>query len=296
VRQDDERTRAVAALDAVRDLGDRLARDHHLLRVPVAPDSFEAVLLTLFAAAHRSAGAAADLLRHGWADEAQVHGRSLFEHVVYAHLMRLDDQERLRFVHFGSSLGRWDELDEYLQVFPDTSEEDVAAVMRMVHEGCARAVIAFGLLHGETHEARQTDLDSLMADPDALYERLRKGAFPRHVRGRRRAWCSRKSLYHVIHEVDAAHGTSTFLTLYRLVYGNANRVVHCDPSIVGRVRTDDPTALLMGPDPNMTIPTASAVGQLLIGMDELVNDALQLNLEQQLKASTATFTVVFSQS
>jgi hypothetical protein len=296
VRQEDERIRAVAALDAIRDLGGRLARDHHLLRVPTAPESFEAVLLSLFAAAHRSAGAAADLLRRGWADEAQVHGRSLFEHVVYAHLMRLDDKERLRFVHFGSSLGRRDELDEYLQVFPDTSKEDAAAVMRMVREGCVRAVMAFGLLRGETQEARQTDLDSLMADPDALYERLRKGAFPRHVRGKRRAWCSRKSLFHVINEVDAARGMSTFLTLYRLVYGNANRVVHCDPSIVGRVRDDDPAVLLLGPDPNMTIPTASAVGQLLIGMDELVNDVLQLNLEQQLKASTATFMAAFRQS
>jgi hypothetical protein len=66
----DERTQAVAALDAVLEFGKKLAQDHQR-RMPVPSyDSAKAVILTLFAAAHRSAGAAADLLHRRWADEA----------------------------------------------------------------------------------------------------------------------------------------------------------------------------------------------------------------------------------
>ncbi len=243
-----ERGRAVAAVDGVLDFGKKLAQDHqHRMPAP-SYDSAEAVILTLFAAAHRGGGAAAELLRRGWADEAQVIGRSVFEHVVYAYLIAHDDQQRRLFVHYGPSLGRWDEIDAYLSVFPDADQAQVAAARSAAHRASLRAVEALELVSGETEEARRADLAALAADPEALYTRLRKKGYPRHRRGRTRAWCP-KNLYEVTQVVDGQRGTSTFLTLYRLLYANASRVAHSDPSTVGLVRADDPTILLIGPTP-----------------------------------------------
>ena len=39
----------------------------------------------------------------------------------------------------------------------------------------------------------------------------------------------------------------------------------------------------------MTVPTAAAVGQLLLGIDELVNDIFQLGLDDSLAAAAAAF-------
>ncbi|HZD69753.1 MAG TPA: transposase family protein [Actinomycetes bacterium] len=191
-------------------------------------DSAEAVILTLFAAAHRSGGAAAELLRRGWADEAQVIGRSVFEHVVYAHGVAHDDRQRRLFVHYGPSLGRWDEINAYLSVFPDADQAQVAAARSAAHKASLRAVKVLELVSGETDEARRADLDALADDPEALYTRLNKKGYPRHRRGRTRAWCP-KNLYEVTQVVDGQRGTSTFLTLYRLLYANASRVAHSDP-------------------------------------------------------------------
>jgi hypothetical protein len=195
-------------VDAVLDFGKKLARDHQR-RMPVPSyDSAKAVILTLFAAAHRSGGAAADLLRRGWADEAQVMGRSVFEHVVYAYLVSKDDRQRLLFVHYGPSLGRWDEIDAYLRVFPDADEALVAAARSKAHQASLRAVEALKLVRGETEEDRRADLDALAGDPEMLYGRLNT-AYPKHRRGRVRAWCS-KNLYEVAREVDDKRGSPTF--------------------------------------------------------------------------------------
>jgi len=113
-------------------------------------------------------------------------------------------------------------------------------------------------------------------------------AYPRHRRGGVRAWCP-KSLYEIAREVDEARGTPTFLTLYRLLYVNASRVAHSDPSTVGLVRTDDPATLLMGPDPSWTVPVVTAIGQLLLGIDELVNEVFQLGLDEGLADAAAAF-------
>jgi len=274
-------------LDAILDFGKQLAQDHQR-RMPVSSsDSAEAVILTLFAAAHRSAGAAAELLRRKWADEAQVIGRSVFEHVVYAYLVSHDDRQRRLFVHYGASLGRWDEIDAYLRVFPDTDQSLLAAARSQAHQASLRAVEDLGLIHGDTEQARKADLRYLADGPEALYTRLNT-AYPKHHRGRVRAWCA-KSLYDVAREVDQGRGTPTFLTLYRLLYANASRVAHSDPSIVGLVRTDDPTTLLMGPDPSWTVPAVTAIGQLLVGIDELVNEVFQLDLDKRLADAAAAF-------
>jgi hypothetical protein len=45
----------------------------------------------------------------------------------------------------------------------------------------------------------------------------------------------------------------------------------------------------MGPDPTMTVPTAAAVGQLLLGIDELVNDIFHLDLDDSLADAAAAF-------
>jgi hypothetical protein len=283
----DEQARAVAAVDAVLDFGKQLAQDHQG-RMPFSSyDSADAVILTLFAAAHRSGGAAADLLRHWWADEAQVIGRSVFEHVVYAHMVSYDDRQRQLFVHYGPSLGRWDEVDAFLRVFPDTDQALVAGARSKAHQASLRAVEALELVRGETEEERRADQVTLAGDPDALYARLNR-AYPRHQRGRVRAWCP-KNLYDVTRAVDDKRGSPTFLTVYRLLYANASRVAHSDPSTVGLVRADDPATILMGPDPKMTVPAASAVGQLLLGIDELVNDVFQLGLHKALADATAAF-------
>jgi hypothetical protein len=238
-------------------------------------DSAKAVILTLFAAAHRSGGAAADLLRRRWADEAQVIGRSVFEHVVYAYLIHYDDRKQQLFVHYGPSLGRWDEIDAFLRVFPDVQQELVATAMAETHSASLRAVEALGLVGGETDEARRADLQALAENPEALYTRLNT-AYPRHQRSRVRAWCP-DNLYDLTREVDDKRESPTFLTIFRLLYANASGVAHSDPSTVGLVRADPPT-LLLGPDPRMTVPAASAIGQLLLGIDELVNDVFQLML------------------
>jgi hypothetical protein len=283
----DEQARAVAALDAVLDLGKQLAQDHQG-RMPFSSyDSAGAVVLTLFAAAHRSGGATADLLRHRWAEEAQVLGRPVFEHVVYAHLISYDDRQRQLYVHYGPSLGRWDEIDGFLRVFPDTDQALVADARSKAQQASLRAVEALDMVRGDTDEARRADRATLAEDPEALYARLNK-AYPRHQRKRVRAWCS-KNLYDVTRAVDAKRGSPTFRTLYRLLYVNASRVAHSDPSTVGLVRADDSGTLLMGPDPNMTVPTAAAVGQLLLGIDELVNDIFQLGLHKALADATAAF-------
>lgn len=283
----DERARAVAAVDAVLDVGKQLTRDHqHRMPAP-SYDSAKAVILTLFAAAHRSGGAAADLLRHGWADEAEVIGRSVFEHVIYAYLVSQDDRQRLLFVHYGPSLGRWDEIDAYLRVFPDADEALVAAARSKAHQASLRAVEALELVSGETEQDRRVDLKYLAGDPEILYARLNT-AYPKHRRGRMRAWCP-KNLYEVTREVDDKRGSPTFLALYRLLYVNASRVAHSDPSTVGLVRADNPATLLMVPDPTMTVPAASAIGQLLLGIDELVNDVFQLGLDEALTDAAAAF-------
>jgi hypothetical protein len=283
----DEQGRAVAALDAILDFGEKLARDHQR-RMPVSSyDSAKAVILTLFAAAHRSGGAAADLLRRGWADEAQVIGRSVFEHVVYAYLIHHDDRQRRLFVHYGPSLGRWDEVEAFLMVFPDVQQELVESARAAAHKASLRAVEALELVGGETQEARRADLETLADNPEALYARLNT-AYPRHQRGRVRAWCP-SNLYDVTREVDDKRGSPTFLTVYRLLYANASRVAHSDPSTVGLVRADDPATLLIGPDPSMTVPAASAIGQLLLGIDELVNEVFQLGLHEALANVTAAF-------
>lgn len=152
----------------------------------------------MFAAAHRSASAAAELLRRKWADEAQVIGRSVFEHVVYAYLINHDDRQRRLFVHYSASLGRWDEIDAYLRLFPDTDQSLLAPAWSQVHGASLRAVEDLGLLHGDTEQARQTDLRSLADNPEVLYTRLNT-AYPRHRRGRVRAWRA-KSLYDVARE------------------------------------------------------------------------------------------------
>jgi hypothetical protein len=282
-----EQDHAVAAVDAVLDFGRQLAQDHQR-RMPFSSyDSAEAVVLTLFAAAHRSGGAAVDLLRRRWAEEAQVLGRPVFEHVVYANLISYDDRQRLLYVHYGPSIGRWDEIDGFLQVFPDTDQALVADARSTAQQASIRAVEALELIRGDTDEARRADLASLTNDPKALYARLNK-AYPRHQRGRVRGWCS-KNLYEVTRAVDAKRGSSTFLAIYQLLYVNASRAAHSDPSTVGLVRADDPATLPMGPDPTMTVPTAAAVGQLLLGIDELVNDIFQLGLDDSLAAAAAAF-------
>lgn len=282
-----EQRQAVDALLAVLDFGKRLARDHQR-RMPVPSyDSVGAVILSLFAAAHRNAGASADLLRSGWADEAQVIGRSVFEHVLYAHLVRDDDRQRLLFVHYAPSLGRWDELDAFLLVFPDTDAALLAQPRAKVREASLRAVAELGLVRGKDKGARQADLAALAADPEALYLRL-AAAYPKHRRGRVRAW-SPQNLYQVVREVDDARGTPTFLTLYRLLYANASRVAHSDPATVGLVRGNNPGTLLLGPDPTMTVAAAGAIGQLLLGIDELVDDVFKLGLQKPLSEATAAF-------
>lgn len=214
-------------------------------------------------------------------------GRSVFEHVVYAYLVNQDDRQRRLFVHYGASLGRWDEIDAYLRVFPDTDESLLASVRSEAHKASLRAVEDLGLIQGDTEDARRVDLKCLADNPEALYARLNK-AYPKHRRGRVRAWCA-KSLHDVTREVDDQRGTPTFLTIYRLLYANASRVAHSDPSTVGQVRTDDPTTLLMGPDPTMTVPAVSAIGQLLLGIDELVNEIFQLGLDERLTDAAAAF-------
>jgi Family of unknown function (DUF5677) len=282
-----ERRRAVEALEEVIDFGKRLARNHQDRMAVPSYDSLGAVVLTLFAAAHRNAGASADLLRSGWADEAGVLGRSVFEHVVYAHLFRSDDRQRQLFVHYAASLGRWDELDAYLSEFPDTDPALLAEPCDRVRQASLRVVVELGLLRGEDEDARRADLDALAADPEALYLRLRE-AYPKHQRRQVRAW-SAKNLYRVAGEVDEARGTPTFLTLYRLLYVNASRVAHSDPATVGLVRGDDPRTLLLGPDPTMTVPVAAAIGQLLLGIDELVDDLFELGLQMTLSHAAAAF-------
>jgi hypothetical protein len=272
-------------LDAVLEFGKQLARDHQM---PFPSyDSAKAVTLTLFAAAHRSAGAATELLRHRWGDEAQVIGRSVFEHVIYAYLINQDDKERRLFVHYGASLGRWDEIDAYLQLFPDTDQSLLAPTRLEVHRASIRAVEDLGLVQGDTEQARKEDLKTLVDDPEALYVRLKK-AYPKHQRRRVRAWCD-KNLYDVARKVDQARGNPTFLTVYKLLYVNASRFAHSDPSTVGLVRTDDPATLLMGPDPSWTVPVVTAIGQLLLGVDELVNEVFQLGLDQRLGDAASAF-------
>jgi Family of unknown function (DUF5677) len=276
----------IAAVDAVLDFGKQLTRDHqHRMPAP-SYDSAKAVILTLFAAAHRAGGAAADLLRRGWADEAQVIGRSVFEHVVYAYLISQDDRQRLLFVHYGPSLGRWDEVDAFPRVF-DADEALVAAARSKAHQAGLRAVEALDLVSGETEQDRRADLKSLAGDPEMLYARLNT-AYPKHRRGRMRAWCS-KNLYNVTREVDDKRGSPTFLALYQVLYVNASRVAYSDPSTVGLVRADNPATLLMVPDPTMTDAAASAIGQLLLGIDELVNDVFQLGLDEALTDAAAAF-------
>jgi hypothetical protein len=74
-----------------------------------------------------------------------------------------------------------------------------------------------------------------------------------------------------------------------VLYVNASRVAHSDPSTVGLVRADHPATLLMVPDPTITVPAASAIGQLLLGIDELVNDVFQLGLDEALTDAAAAF-------
>jgi hypothetical protein len=45
----------------------------------------------------------------------------------------------------------------------------------------------------------------------------------------------------------------------------------------------------MDPDPTTTVPTAATVGQLLLGIDELVNDIFQLGLDDTLVDAAAAF-------
>jgi hypothetical protein len=45
----------------------------------------------------------------------------------------------------------------------------------------------------------------------------------------------------------------------------------------------------MGPDPSWTVPAVTAIGQLLLGIDELVNEVFQLGLDERLVDAAAAF-------
>lgn len=170
---------------------------------------------------------------------------------------------------------------------PSTDESLLTEARSAVHKASLWAVEDLGLIQGDTEETRQDDLASLANNTKALYIRLNK-AYPRHRRGRVRAWCA-KNLYDIAREVDDRRGAPTFLPIYRLLYATASRAAHSDPSTVGMIRADDPKILLMGPDPTMTIPAVSAIGQLLLDLDELVNDLFQLGLNERLGKAIDAF-------
>jgi hypothetical protein len=51
---------------------------------------------------------------------------------------------------------------------------------------------------------------------------------------------------------------------------------------------------VMGPDPSWTVPAVTAIGQLLVGIDELVNEVFQLDLDKRLADAAAAFQVSLS--